>query len=480
MCDTNELGYTDPLVVAANPFSLGAGCNPFRYKDSAAPKNHRPVPYYHALNPPVDKDDPLNHCIYSLWGRGQAEILSYGRDDKGTFILWKVYTEWSNAGPMIVNFSKTGLGYMLMMAFIKRGDGDILCFANDIVKVDCCLKDAKDRPLTLWWESTPYPTCIGQSFMFYGDGAWCEVPERINLSQLFGLAMSPGYSAIFFVFPELFGTCVPIEWTIEGPGSLSVSKPLGVSAEWSPPSDDYVGCDEIKITAKDRCGSTDTVIASCCKQIEDEEIEIQYTSLVMGCNQYQDLNATGCPPFSWTLSGGGTLSFYDSAHKYAQYHSPATNPNCTSNPTFTVSDCCGKSATLSLAVNCYTGGAALSYGTYQRCGSCWCFNTGCNQGFRECVNYIHYGYDCNGDQTCTGESHPCDSTCTDPPGQGEQYPYYVPATCGQSPFISWPPTSCYVGCAPSIGPCNTLVDDRTKAMKTNGCCPLNPITGLPF
>jgi hypothetical protein len=31
-----------------------------------------------------------------------------------------------------------------------------------------------------------------------------------------------------------------------------------------------------------------------------------------------------------------------------------------------------------------------------------------------------------------------------------------------------------------LKPCGTLEDMRTPAMKLAGCCPLNPITGLPF
>lgn len=71
----------------------------------------------------------------------------------------------------------------------------------------------------------------------------------------------------------------------------------------------------------------------------------------------QNLSASGgCPPYTWRLSGGGTLT---PSGESAIYVAPASNANCMDNPTITLTDGCRNAATLQLAVST---GTYLAYG----------------------------------------------------------------------------------------------------------------------
>ena len=97
-------------------------------------------------------------------------------------------------------------------------------------------------------------------------------------------------------------------------------------------------------------------------------LSIAYWSLQMSAGGYQMLSAhdsvTGYSiPFceddqlQWSIvSGGGSLS--NATGLSTEYHAPDENENCVQNPVIRLTDCCGRSATLTLAVNKVTGWVA--------------------------------------------------------------------------------------------------------------------------
>jgi len=422
----------------------------------------------------VIPDNPLNHTIYSLSGC-QAQILKNGSkwsfsDAGGSYFLWKAYTEWSNVGPHVVDFSRAGLGYMLMQGFIKN-EGKNLCESKPIIiKVDCCLKDIEHRSVEIWWED--FGTC--QPFMNYGGVTICKMPTEVPMGGTAGLAW---YGCThpqqpLYAIPEIKGSCLPIEWTLSGPIAL-----------WNSKKNDNIiyfkcleaGCnDPATITLRDRCGTEYIVRGSPCCQ-DAKEPSILYTSLLMSCGQYQTLNAFGgCGPYSWSISGGGGTLNTNTGSEVI-YHAPATNANCTDNPTITVTDCCGGSANLQLAINCYSAsGTALGYTSLEVC-ECRHY-TNCN-----ICGFCYYGsgnwhtrkWDCSGTLTYDCETNPGCSVGS--------WPSCGSYTGDQGCFSEtncWT-NQCGCGCGPSC-PCNAIKDCRTQAQKDAGCCPINPLTGLPY
>jgi hypothetical protein len=414
---------------------------------------------YHDPSIPIRESFADNHCIYSLSGC-QAEIIQFGKDEGGTFFLWKAYTEWSNLGPTIVIFSRNGFGYLLFRGSVKL-NGTELCKSEDIiVMVDCCLKSKDKRGLVMYWERD----C--------GPNENCPVPHEIPKNTLY----LPTY---FFVKPEL-GSCIPYQWALKGSGRLIFIGDFNQYAEYYPPG--IFGCnEEINISVQDRCGTQYNVKQkACCGDVTP--LEMGYTSLLMSCSGAQTLSAIGgCPPYEWSLTGGGTL-VPQNGPEYATaiYYAPATNPNCSLNPTITVNECCGQSASISLTVNCYTGDEAAfkEFAVdvyYSTCAYV------CNGYFSGCT-YTPYWhrYRCDGSykddvgwdwesgsgpawKSCTGIGTDCSSPCSQFPG----------TLRADSPDPSCPENDFPYACG-------DIVDIRTEAMKDEGCCPINPLTGLPF
>ncbi len=114
------------------------------------------------------------------------------------------------------------------------------------------------------------------------------------------------------------------------------------------------------------------VMAQCTPT--GDPLEINYTSLLMGCGASQNLSASGgCPPYNWSLSGGGTLTPSGGGNTSATYFAPASNSNCANNAMITLTDCCKNMADIQLAVNCYTSATpALGIVYMIECnGGCW-------------------------------------------------------------------------------------------------------------
>jgi hypothetical protein len=458
----------------------------------------------------VIPDNPLNHTIYSLSGC-QAQILKNGSkwtfsDAGGSYFLWKAYTEWSNVGPTSVTFSRTGLGYMLMKAFIKNG-GTNLCETDGmIIKVDCCLKVNDLRQVILWWESLSGfqvggPTCGGQPFMFYGSMKICEVPTEVAGIYAI-LCIGAGANAKpLYVIPEIKGSCLPFEWSVSNEYfNIVPLKPLGELAILS-----YKQCpniynfeeasvlcnQEVIVTVTDRCGTEDHVrFISLCEDAANKGSTppfIGYTSLVMGCGAKQTLTAGGgCGPYTWSAGGAGSLSVTQGPE--TEYTAPNTNVNCANND-ITVTDCCGNSSTVTLFVSCNTTGGLCYREMSTTSGACQPYWGGYFCGGAGGITWTAWGTDWN----CAGQV-----TAVYGPETGGGYPANCAYGVGEDPgnFLC---EGCSDWCTHAIhtqawllgsvsrcmfegyrAPWGVLADQRSAADKTAGCCPMNPFTGLPM
>jgi hypothetical protein len=238
---------------------------------------------------------------------------------------------------------------------------------------------------------------------------------------------------------------------------------------WTAPADTGECPEETKIYFEDADGRKGCVYLikkdedECCCEI-NPEVGIEFVSLQMSCSESQDLGidpeAQGCPPYAWALDGGGSLS--DTEGLTVTYTAPASNPNCENNPTITVTDKCGNSGQIKIAVNCnedpYT--AFL----HQECECCppvfwsglWWYPG----------NWSMWTYHCDGTLRSECISNPdCESPIVAQCAGGD---------CGQE-------TGCYSNeCQGVQGqPCG-FYDRRNQDMKDKGCCPINPVTGLPW
>ncbi len=434
-----------------------------------APQTCTPFTFVNA-DIPVSDIYPNYHCIY---GSCQAEIIKVAGGESGGYFIWKAYTEWSSLGPIFANFTKNGLGYLLLRALVNIQGVELCRSEGVVVKVDCCLKDSAFRPAIMFWEKC--------------DLGWqyCPIPEEASMGDIDFFWILGGWNVIGIWMKAPTSqqfSCPPYEWTLHGEGEINPSvSELGAFAEYRIRTIDYQarGCsEEVTIDVRDRCGQTDYVhFKSCCGD-DPDPVVLGYTTLAMTCSQAQTFSVSGgCSPLTWSLSGSGGGTLVGST-----YTAPATNPECVYNPTITVTDCCGTSDSIQISVNCY-GAADVAYH-----GFGFAIDTGTS-----CLGPggIFYGYGCVPYQypyRCDGTYLGCVEDC------------YAGLTCRMSP-----PLCCHPGCGiterdeyancksscmeinPKWCPDTTnpfcsgdYRDYRTAAMKTNGCCPLNPGTGLPF
>lgn len=396
-------------------------------------------------------------CTYSEDNGCWGEEISRGSDEGGTYFIWKVYTE-TDAD------SRSGLGYPIIRAHIDTEDNKPLCEANESLTVDCCAKDAEDRTLTIYWKG------------------YVQVPDTIGLWELFnaGVPYAPVY---FYVLPSTDGACLPITWQTSGPGTWVAGDEMQTTMLYFRPEDVFSNavCTDVVATATDRCGTSDTFTADCCTTHELGVLYIAYTSLNMAVDQQQTLTAAGgCPPYEWTLvSGGGSIETSGAFNQSCLYTAPSTNPECVYNPTVTVTDCCGDSATIRMAINAYT----INSIAYRWCGqevlTCECiqWSGGDCILYSFTANFEAINWNCAGalyDETYTTTPYaitcnPVQGQCADGSGMGN---CMLLLNCQCMP------------CVPSIGclsqPCNTYKDMRNALHIAGGCCPINPATGLPY
>lgn len=416
---------------------------------------------------------PNNH---SLYGRaGWAQILARGEDEGGKYFLWKAYTEEAGMDRLLAGqLQRTGLAYMPVRMAAVNAYGKEICLQQGNVTIDCCQKSGDARILNLY-STCPY---FGGAFLQIDGDHYFLVPENVNINAWLGpctARTNVGRLAVHLdIFPDIFGTCYPIEWTLEGPGELGVQEfregddvtMSGAWAEWLQPEEGIASlCDSIIITARDRCGEVATVRASCCEYAG--AMEIFYTSLYMELSTQQVLQAYGgCPPYSWTASSG-TITPLDQYGGNALYTSAAANVNCVANPTITVTDCCGTSASVKFAV----GGGDPAWIAFEMCdwhmvGDCIFDITMCagppDGGHKYAGSFRMRRWDCAGDllSDCSNNtwSMVCEPTC---------------------PEVTTCPT-CGCDGAPGCDTTSGLTDVRDAAMKLASCCPINPITGLPY
>jgi len=215
-------------------------------------------------------------------------------------------------------------------------------------------------------------------------------------------------------------------------------------------------------------------------------LAINYSSLSMSCGGSQNLSASGgCPPYNWSLFGGGTLTPSGGDNTSATYVAPASNPNCNNNPMIILTDCYRMSASISLAVNCVTNDnvALIQADMLKLC--CYKHTYPSCAGMQYQSNYVLYcrKWTCDGrliyDEDWCGGWTDCEAYieehCPPPPPCANFCnctPVDESGCWGSYPDCSWG------GC--SGAPCGTLVDKRTQTMKDQGCCPLDPHTGVPF
>jgi hypothetical protein len=416
-----------------------------------------------------------NHCIYSLLPPCWGEVIDHGKDAVGDYFIWKAYTETGT-------YSRTGLGVLDLKMSISDSGGAEICNVNKKVDVDCCQKIDTLRIQEIWWQGWPPATC--SPYMNYKGLTICKMPNTgISYSALTDYAVYHSQEGCgggpLYAIPEVNGDCIPIKWELSGPGGLNVVDEIGAVACYQVAGGD---CHSTPvITARDRCGTEYVVqISSCCDGADYTQPYITYTSLVMGCNTAQDLYANGgCGPYSWYLSGGGTLT--PIGGNAAVYTSPASNVGCADNPTITITDCCGNNASIQLAVSCSVYGNALELwqNTF-----CWCCSYNdcsvcgrCN--FSQRIWY-HWIWDCDGNLISYTQDRPyCDDKFSSS--------YCWPPPCGSQGWVDCNPNTTAANalngcCDGDISPWHNfqLFDLRSDAMKAAGCCPLDPLTGLPY
>ena len=409
---------------------------------------------------------PNNHCIISEDGGCHGEVISTGTDENGFYILWKVYTEQEI-------YNRSGYGFVRIEIDLKNQDtGKIVCKTIQFVKVDCCEKNTLTSP-KIYWERTE--NCASEIY-YTGGTALCEVPSPNSISQLIAYGIQGRGEARFYALPEL-GGCPPYEWTLDGIGSLVVTDPLGRMATYFGPESWDDACGSITISVQAKCGGSDSVTFSYCDYAG--ELEISYETLIMGCDDQQTLSVTGgYPPYSWVLSGGGGSLEADGAQ--AIYTAPSSNAGCTNNPTITVHDCCGQSKEVKFAVNCYTPDTWWFLASDVVICKCQhkepCPEAKCNDPEPWCRSYIHWT-----------EYYRCDNTlfqgCYSQCG-GKSCCGNMNQGCMSSPLGDCMDDfgACHTGqCGGCAGePCPCVQDWRGSYEKAQGCCPINPITGLPF
>jgi hypothetical protein len=199
-----------------------------------------------------------------------------------------------------------------------------------------------------------------------------------------------------------------------------------------------------------------------------DPLVINYSNPSMTFGSTQNLSASGgCPPYTWRVFGGGTLS------ADLVYTAPTSNPNCANNPMIVLTDSCGNMADIQIAVTNANQQTALRKNKFILCYIQE--GTGTEMGLVE-IRYWH----------CDGQM---DSDCYTAAGSQGPCPWCYDGPCDCSDLQKGPPDGdnyyCTIGSRSfqcnlcSGGTCDVLYDLRNQGMKDDGCCPLNPDTGLP-
>ena len=373
-------------------------------------------------------------------------------------------------------YTRTGYGILWIRAEILDPSGNILCTADKkLIEVDCCKKAANLRAPTVYW----YGNLIGYCNTL--DGL-CAVPLSVTYAQLRNYSMQSPYNmGALLAMPEKDGSCPPYKWQFSGQGSLIVDdgKEHGYKRESYFVTSMNPDCHTpLSIKLTDRCGTIyDIVTGSVCDEFYTP-LSISYTTLKLSCKAAETVNAAGgVAPYTWSLSGGGTIEVTADTI-YCTYTAPNNNSYCLLNPTIQVTDCCGNTASIQLAINCYhIEYPAFRVFRWSDLGR----DSGCGVGgeapYPRCRVEIDYDqYDCDGNYVnSAGWYTPC--ICYDCGSEPSKPPFCEKggegAACNADPLgeCFWTNDLYYPG---------QTIDLRDDARKAAACCPLNPETGKPF
>jgi len=217
----------------------------------------------------------------------------------------------------------------------------------------------------------------------------------------------------------------------------------------------WMSSDQGKKCAK----KTVTVVSeSGCKGV------IGYTTLQMSTSASQTLTVTGGDvgdTYTWTTTSG---SFDTDTGTLVVYTAPASNANCTSNPTITLT--CGGNVvdTLQISVNAYTNMGKVAF--RQICTGGPAYNTSnCDNQGEYPICYVAFRiYDCLGRDMRALNGYP-DPTCSIAMYEAQQG---GPDWCINSACADVDPGTPGCSCGWVEG---VLYDVRTPDMITGGCCP---------
>jgi hypothetical protein len=197
---------------------------------------------------------------------------------------------------------------------------------------------------------------------------------------------------------------------------------------------------------------------------------ITYTTQQMSCTgggSTQALSATGGGggPYKWTSGGKGSFSPTQTGPgQSTTYTAPTTNASCLNNPTIQVTDYCSGSATLQIAVNCYSGGANdEAFKKVVHTGSSCTWAVSINAHRCDNTQKNTFGCDsCDCQITCGGTG----DTCCCLPCVGESCTGF---RCTYATLVA----RCTVNasCGAGITCVDHTIDSRTPTMIVNGCCP---------
>jgi len=438
------------------------------HEGETSPNNYLKL-YYQILSickncQPVKWQITMKQGIISVENYFAGEIVNQGSDSNGTYLNLKFYTENTN-------FDRSGQSIMTLKGSINKADGTQLCAVQKDINVDCCAKTDL-KPVKIYW-----PVSIHQQLGLDVNAQDVVSFEGIDLCMP---PIPPAFISIdkwrklkltdvdLYAIPEV-GGCPGYKWSMVGLGTLTL-KPDAESTynrimDYIPPSPNF--CQTVKISVVDRCKPENpfTIQLSCCDHPDTQPLNILYTSLQMSGGQSQTLTASGgCGPYTWSLSPAlGTLT--DNGDGTALYTAPDSNPGC-QNPVVTLTDCCGKSVTIKLAINFGGFSGQIAY---------W---------------YLHWYPSGGGIEWYVDQKFLyCDNSVT--PNTVGWWFCQVGSEIAIAPPTQPPAGSMLVGESPGLFPCasqsyvnfyqpDTWNDIRTDDMKNGGCCPVNPDTGLPF
>jgi hypothetical protein len=218
-------------------------------------------------------------------------------------------------------------------------------------------------------------------------------------------------------------------------------------------------------------------------------LTINYSTLTVSCGGSQILSASGgCPPYNWVLYGGGALTPSGGDNTNATYVAPASNPNCTNNPTIILIDSCRNSTRLQLAVNCSSGVAGYHV-RWEFMGSCNCVWSAEDEKPVYWWDKIYRVVYCGGSEgsyefwngndvtlESTPPTSPTDIIHTHDPTAP---PYFYVCASSAGVYCEGSGGVLYFKAHTTLAYDGSYLDTRLPTQKENGCCPIQSENGSP-